>query len=122
MLMPSILGENLFNDDWMDFSFPDVDKVLYGKHAKNVMKTDVKETEEGYEVDIDDESLKKIGADSPENIIIMTIVTIPGDGSNITANFLGPIVINRKNNKCLQYVLSDNKWSTKFDIVKALKA
>ena len=76
----------------------------------------------GYEVDIDDESLQKIGADSPENIIIMTIVTIPGDGSNITANFLGPIVINRKNNKCLQYVLSDNKWSTKFDIVKALKA
>ena len=37
MLMPSIFGENLFNDDWMDFSFPDVDKVLYGKHAKNVM-------------------------------------------------------------------------------------
>ena len=38
MLMPSIFGENLFNDDWMDFSFPDVDKALYGKHAKNVMK------------------------------------------------------------------------------------
>jgi len=38
MLMPSIFGENLFNDDWMDFSFPDVDKELYGKHAKNVMK------------------------------------------------------------------------------------
>ena len=35
--MPSIFGENLFNDDWMDFSFPDVDKALYGKHAKNVM-------------------------------------------------------------------------------------
>ena len=31
MLMPSIFGENLF-DDWMDFSFPeipDVDKTLY---------------------------------------------------------------------------------------------
>ena len=28
MLMPSIFGENLFNDDWMDFSFPDVDKAL----------------------------------------------------------------------------------------------
>ena len=53
MLMPSIFGENLFNDDWMDFSFPDVDKVLYGKHAKNVMKTDVKETDNSYEVDID---------------------------------------------------------------------
>ena len=53
MLLPSIFGENLFNDDWMDFSFPDVDKVLYGKHAKNVMKTDVKETDNSYEVDID---------------------------------------------------------------------
>ena len=50
MLLPSIFGENLF-DDWMDFSFPeipDVDKTLYGKHAKNMMKTDVKETEKGY--------------------------------------------------------------------------
>ncbi len=41
MMMPSIFGENLF-DDWMDFSFPDIDKELYGKHAKNLMKTDVK--------------------------------------------------------------------------------
>ena len=52
MLMPSIFGENLF-DDWMDFSFPDIDKALYGKHAKNEMKTDVRETEDGYEFDID---------------------------------------------------------------------
>ena len=42
------------NDDFMNgFKFPDVDKVLYGKHASNVMKTDVRETESGYEVDID---------------------------------------------------------------------
>ena len=59
MLMPSIFGENLFNDDWMDFSFPDVDKVLYGKHAKNMMKTDVKETEKGYEVAVDLPGFKK---------------------------------------------------------------
>lgn len=53
MLMPSIFGENLF-DDWMDdFSFPDIDKALYGKHAKNMMKTDVKETDNGYELAID---------------------------------------------------------------------
>ena len=58
MLMPSIFGENLF-DDWMDFSFPDVDKVLYGKHAKNMMKTDVKNVENGYEVSIDLPGFKK---------------------------------------------------------------
>ena len=54
MLMPSIFGENLFNDDWMDFGFPEVDKALYGKHANNVMKTDA-----GYEVDIDLPGFKK---------------------------------------------------------------
>ena len=59
MLMPSIFGENLFNDDWMNFGFPEVDKALYGKHAGNVMKTDVKETEAGYEVDIDLPGFKK---------------------------------------------------------------
>ena len=59
MLMPSIFGENLFNDDWMDFGFPEVDKALYGKHANNVMKTDVKETETAYEVDIDLPGFKK---------------------------------------------------------------
>ena len=59
MLMPSIFGENLFNDDWMNFSFPEVDKELYGKHAGNVMKTDVRETDSGYEVDIDLPGFKK---------------------------------------------------------------
>ena len=59
MLMPSIFGENLFNDDWMHFGFPEVDKALYGKHANNVMKTDVKETDTGYEVDIDLPGFKK---------------------------------------------------------------
>ena len=57
--MPSIFGENLFNDDWMNFGFPEVDKALYGKHANNVMKTDVKETDTGYEVDIDLPGFKK---------------------------------------------------------------
>ncbi|MEE0183711.1 MAG: Hsp20/alpha crystallin family protein [Lachnospira sp.] len=59
MLMPSIFGENLFNDDGMDFGFPEVDKALYGKHASHEMKTDVKETDSGYEVDIDLPGFKK---------------------------------------------------------------
>ena len=61
MLMPSIFGESLFDDfdNLMNFSFPDVDKTLYGKHAKNLMKTDVRETEDAYEVDIDLPGFKK---------------------------------------------------------------
>ena len=70
-MLPSIFGEDLF-DDWMDY-FPfgrDFDKefskamaptehALYGKHAKNMMKTDVRETDDSYEVDIDLPGFKK---------------------------------------------------------------
>ena len=64
MYMPSVFGENLF-DDWMD-SFDDLGRSffgkknpLYGKHAKNMMKTDVKETDDSYEMDIDLPGFKK---------------------------------------------------------------
>ena len=36
-----------------DAPFENVEKKLYGHHAKNVMKTDIKETDEGYELEID---------------------------------------------------------------------
>lgn len=62
MMMPSIFEENLFDNFMNDFtfpSFPNVDKALYGKHAKNLMKTDVKDMENGYEVDMDLPGFKK---------------------------------------------------------------
>ena len=61
MLLPSIFGETLL-DDFMDFpkfEFPNIDRKLYGKHAAHMMKTDVQETEDGYEVDIDLPGFKK---------------------------------------------------------------
>ncbi len=75
-----------------------------------------------YETDIDDASLLKIDAKRPEDIIIMTIVTIPQDGSVITANFMGPLVINKANRKCMQVILNDNRWSTKVNIIEALNS
>ena len=62
MMLPSIFGEDLF-DEMMDFPFEDdffgKRNPLYGKKAKNMMKTDVKEHENGYEVDIDLPGFKK---------------------------------------------------------------
>lgn len=74
-----------------------------------------------YETDIDDELLKKIGIEKPEDIIVMTIVTIPENGAPITANLAGPLVINKNNRLCMQAILSDNRWGTKVDIAKMLK-
>lgn len=69
-----------------------------------------------YEADIDDESLKKLGVETPEDILLMVIITIPADNSGVTANLAGPLVINKRNNKCAQVILSDNRWVTKFRI------
>ena len=61
-MLPSIFGENLF-DDWFGFSgFPelrDIDRKLYGRHAAREMKTDVQEHDDHYEVDIDLPGFKK---------------------------------------------------------------
>ena len=57
MLMPSVFGENLFDDSWMDFPFDkeffSKKSPLYGKNAKNMMKTDIRETDGSYELDVD---------------------------------------------------------------------
>ena len=62
-MLPSIFGENLFdeffNDNFGMFPMWNERNPLYGKHAKNLMKTDVRETEDSYEVDIDLPGFKK---------------------------------------------------------------
>lgn len=62
MMMPSIFNENLF-DEMMNFPFEDEffgkRNPLYGKHGRNVMKTDVKEKEGSYEVAVDLPGFKK---------------------------------------------------------------
>ena len=62
--LPTIFAENLMDvfdgfDRNFFRNFGNMDRALYGKHAQNMMKTDVKETDEGYEVDIDLPGFKK---------------------------------------------------------------
>lgn len=67
-MLPSIFGENLFDDFFDDFGEFDrmmnrfnreTNKALYGRKARNLMKTDVRETGDGYELDIDLPGFKK---------------------------------------------------------------
>ena len=63
-MLPSIFGENLFDDSLSDFfgfwrMMPQVSSELYGKHAKNLMKTDVRELAGSYELDVDLPGFKK---------------------------------------------------------------
>ncbi len=61
MLTPAIFGDYLM-DDWfddLDREFFGKKNPLYGRHAKNLMKTDVREHENSYELDIDLPGFKK---------------------------------------------------------------
>ena len=60
MLMPSVFGENLFDDFFNEFPFyyddkalKDTEKKLYGRKANHVMKTDIRELSNGYELMVD---------------------------------------------------------------------
>ena len=53
MLMPSIFGENLF-DDFFDYPF-----VKNEAESNGLMKTDVKDTEHGYEITMNLPGVKK---------------------------------------------------------------
>ena len=65
MLMPSIFGENLFDEFMSDFPFLDdrdlrkTEKKLYGHNAKHLMKTDIKENDSGFELEMDLPGFKK---------------------------------------------------------------
>lgn len=64
MLMPSVFGKDMF-DNLFDFPFYDdrdfkkMEKQLYGRRGKNLMKTDVREKSDGYEVTMDLPGFKK---------------------------------------------------------------
>ncbi len=61
IMLPSIFGERLFDDFFGEPFMPAFNRhdPLFGKNAKNLMKTDVRELENTYELDIDLPGFKK---------------------------------------------------------------
>ena len=58
-MVPSIYGENMFDEFFDNNGFFGSHSPLFGKNSKNLMKTDVRETEGSYELDIDLPGFKK---------------------------------------------------------------
>lgn len=61
-MLPSIFSENMFDDffgDPFDREFFGAHNPLYGKHAKNMMKTDIHEKDNGYELAVELPGFKK---------------------------------------------------------------
>jgi len=70
-----------------------------------------------YEANVTNEDLAEIGIKSPDNALIFVIVTIPLDGSPMTANLQGPLILNKESMTGMQAILADSKWKTRHDIM-----
>jgi flagellar assembly factor FliW len=70
-----------------------------------------------YEIDIDDSLLTPLEIGSPSDVLVFALITIPSNGSPITVNLQGPLIVNKQNNRGIQAILTDPKWQTKHDLV-----
>lgn len=73
---------------------------------------------EDYEIDLSEETVQELEIVKGEDIRLYSILTIPENINDMTANMIAPIVINNANNKACQEVLSDNRYSVKYKLFR----
>jgi flagellar assembly factor FliW len=66
-----------------------------------------------YAPEIPDEELAEIGANHPEQVLLMTIINVPAEFREATANLKAPIVINTQTLQAQQVILSDDRYPTR---------
>lgn len=72
-----------------------------------------------YEVEIDDVTAQQIQLDDPADALVLVIVSLGERAQDATANLLGPIVVNIRNNSGVQAVLSETAFGTRVPLMAA---
>lgn len=77
MLMTNFLGENLFDDFFSDFIRPERRALNCSTSASSLMRTDVKDTEAGYELHVELPGYKKenVSAELKDGTLLITAST-----------------------------------------------
>ena len=66
-----------------------------------------------YDIVIPKTAQEKLKIEDPKDINIYSIVVVPEDMEKMTANLLGPVIININKKLGKQVILDDNRYSTK---------
>lgn len=66
-----------------------------------------------YEIKIPKSVQEKLEIESEKDVVIYSILVVPEDMEKMTANLLGPIIINTRKNLGKQVILDDDRYSTK---------
>lgn len=71
-----------------------------------------------YDIEISEEIVKLLELDSPADVLLYNIVSVPENVNDMTVNLKAPIVINMKNKKAAQEVLTDENYEVRHRVQK----
>ncbi|MCR4422103.1 MAG: flagellar assembly protein FliW [Spirochaetales bacterium] len=66
-----------------------------------------------YEFDLSDEAKNLLELEKSTDLLVLVIVTLSDKIEEVSANLVGPIVINIKTHKAMQYIINNPKYTTK---------
>lgn len=74
-----------------------------------------------YEINLNDETIKELEIENPEEVLVLSIITLGQTLEKSTMNLKAPVVINIKNNLGKQYILQTDKYETKHPLIRSEK-
>lgn len=75
-----------------------------------------------YDPVVDDELLAAAGNVTPENLLVLVTVSVPGDLTRMSVNLQGPFIINIDENKGCQLILDSGNYPVRFPIYDILQS
>lgn len=75
-----------------------------------------------YDPEVDDELLAAAGRVTPENLLVLVTLSIPGDLTRMSVNLQGPFIINIEERRGCQLILDGGNYPVKFPIYEILQA
>ena len=71
-----------------------------------------------YTPDVDHEELAEIGVQSPEDLLVLAVVTFAEGQKGMTANLQGPILLNRRTHRGRQAISGNPRWGVRHPILE----
>ena len=73
-----------------------------------------------YDPGVDREELADIGVQSPEDLLVLAIVTVAGPDKVMTANLQGPLLLNRHTHVARQSISGDPRWGVRHAVMEEI--
>jgi len=74
-----------------------------------------------YELEVNESDIQSIGIESEDQCLDFVIVTVPEDPSKVSANLMGPIIINKRTREAKQIISANDEYTVKYYIVDEIK-